>query len=63
MAFDFREFIRNGFFKAVDGGMPDYKIMLNAAGYATKGVLTNADLTEIKEALDRRQGEKDNQES
>ena len=45
--FNLREFIKNGFIKAV-GKMADYQIILNAAGWLEKGVLTEEDLAEIQ---------------
>lgn len=48
--FSFREFIKAGFIRAV-GHQPDYWIMLNAAGYADKGVLTMEDLAEVEAAI------------
>lgn len=48
--FSFREFIKQGFIRAV-GHQPDYWIMLNAAGYADKGVLQMEDLAEIEAAI------------
>lgn len=48
--FSFREFIKQGFIRAV-GHQPDYWIMLNAAGYADKGVLTMEDLADIEAAI------------
>lgn len=48
--FSFREFIKAGFIRAV-GHQPDYWIMLNAAGYADKGVLTMEDLADIDAAI------------
>ena len=48
--FSFREFIKSGFIRAV-GHQPDYWIMLNAAGYADKGVLQMEDLAEIEAAI------------
>lgn len=48
--FSFREFVKQGFICAV-GRQPDYWIMLNAAGYADKGVLTMDDLAEIEAAI------------
>lgn len=53
MMFSLREFIKNGFLKAV-GNQPDYWIVLNAAGYADKGVLTEDDLAEIQAAIDKK---------
>lgn len=51
--FDLREFVKNGFLKAV-GKMPDYQIILNAAGWLEKGVLTEDDLAEIEAAIEAR---------
>lgn len=51
--FSLREFIKNGYLKAV-GNRPDYWIILNAAGYMEKGVLTEEDLEEIQTAIDKR---------
>lgn len=51
MAFSLREFIKKGFLNAV-GKMSDYQIILNAAGYLEKGVLTEEDLLEIQTAID-----------
>lgn len=50
--FNLREFIKNGFVKAV-GKMADYQIILNAAGWLEKGVLTEDDLAEIQAAIDK----------
>lgn len=49
--FNLREFIKNGFLKAV-GKMADYQIILNAAGWLEKGVLDESDLAEIQTAID-----------
>ena len=49
--FSLANFIKNGFIAAV-GKMADYKIILNAAGWYDKGVLTDADLAEIQAAID-----------
>lgn len=48
--FSYRKFIKQGFIMAV-GHQPDYWIMLNAAGYADKGVLTMEDLAYIEAAI------------
>ena len=53
MSFSMRNFIKNGFLKAV-GKMGDYWIILNAAGWLDKGVLLEEDLIEIQSALDAR---------
>ena len=49
--FNLASFIKNGFIAAV-GRMADYQIILNAAGWYDKGVLTDADLAEIQGAID-----------
>ena len=49
--FSLASFIKNGFIAAV-GRMADYQIILNAAGWYDKGVLTDADLAEIQGAID-----------
>lgn len=49
--FSLRDFIKNGFIKAV-GKMADYQIILNAVGWLEKGVLTESDLAEIQMAIE-----------
>ena len=49
--FNLASFIKNGFIAAV-GKMADYQIILNAAGWFEKGVLTEADLSDIQTAID-----------
>ena len=49
--FNLGSFIKGGFITAV-GKMADYQIILNAAGWYDKGVLTDADLAEIQAAID-----------
>ena len=49
--FSFKDFVKNGFIKAV-GKMADYQIILNAAGWHEKGVLDGSDLEEIQSAID-----------
>lgn len=49
--FSLREFIKKGFLNAV-GKMADYQIILNAAGWQEKGVLTEEDLAEINTAIE-----------
>ena len=49
--FNLGNFIKGGFIAAV-GEMADYQIILNAAGWFEKGVLTEADLAEIQAAID-----------
>lgn len=48
--FSLKEFIKQGFIKAV-GKMADYQIILNAAGWHEKGVLDESDLAEIQTAI------------
>ena len=50
--FNFREYIKKGFLNAV-GKMSDYQIILNSAGYLEKGVLTEDDLSEINETIEK----------
>lgn len=52
--FSLREFVKNGFIKAV-GEMADYQIILNAAGWLEKGVLTEEDLAEIQTLINSRE--------
>ena len=49
--FSLREFVKKGFLDAV-GKMADYQIILNAAGWHEKGVLTEDDLLEINHAME-----------
>lgn len=51
--FNLATFIKNGFIAAV-GRMADYQIILNAAGWFEKGVLTEADLSNIQTAIDEK---------
>lgn len=51
--FNLREFIKKGFLNAV-GKMADYQIILNAAGWYEKGVLTEDDLEEIQAKIDEK---------
>lgn len=51
--FNLREFIKKGFLNAV-GKMADYQIILNAAGWYEKGVLTEDDLSEIQAKIDEK---------
>ena len=46
-------FIKGGLIAAV-GKMADYQIILNAAGWFEKGVLTETDLAEIQTAIDEK---------
>lgn len=49
--FSLRNFVKSGLIKAI-GHMADYQIILNAAGWLEKGVLTEEDLAEIQAAID-----------
>lgn len=49
--FSLRDFVKKGFLDAI-GKMADYQIILNAAGWHEKGVLTEEDLSEINYAID-----------
>lgn len=49
--FSLREFIKKGLLDAA-GKMADYQVILNAAGWHEKGVLTEEDLAEIQAAID-----------
>lgn len=49
--FSMRNFVKRGLLAAV-GRQPDFWIILNAAGWAEKGVLIELDLAEIQDAID-----------
>ena len=49
--FSFKNFVKKGFISAI-GKLPDYKIILNAAGWHDKGVLDETDLAEIDKAIE-----------
>ena len=51
--FNLGSFIKGGLVAAV-GKMADYQIILNAAGWFEKGVLTESDLAEIQAAIDEK---------
>ena len=51
--FNLGSFIKGGLIAAV-GKMADYQIILNAAGWFEKGVLTESDLAEIQAAIDEK---------
>lgn len=51
--FSLREFIKKGLLDAV-GKQADYWVILNAAGWLEKGVLTEDDLAEIQTAIDEK---------
>ena len=48
--FSLKDFVKSGLLKAV-GKMADYQVILNAAGWLEKGVLTEDDLAEIDTAI------------
>ena len=49
--FSLREFVKKGLLEAV-GKMADYQVILNAAGWHEKGVLTEDDLAEISAKIE-----------
>ena len=49
--FSLIEFVKKGFLDAI-GKMANYQIILNAAGWHEKGVLTEEDLSEINQAME-----------
>lgn len=51
MAFSLRLFVKKGLLDAV-GKMADYQVILNAAGWLEKNVLTEDDLAEIQAKID-----------
>ena len=60
--FSLREFVKKGFLDAV-GKMADYQIILNAAEWHEKGVLTEDDLSEINNAIESYIPEKEKEEN
>ena len=53
MSFSLHDFLMNGF-RAAIGKMPDYKVYVNTVGWFEKGVLTEEDLAEVQELIDRK---------
>ena len=49
--FDLRLFVKMGLMDAV-GKLADYRVVLNAAGWHEKGVLTTEDLADIQTAIE-----------
>lgn len=49
--FNLRDFIFKGLTDAI-GKMADYQVVLNAAGWLEKGVLTESDLSELERLID-----------
>lgn len=60
--FNLRNFILDGFLSAI-GRMEDYQVILNAAAWYEKGVLTEADLVEIQAAIDAKNAPVEEEES
>lgn len=52
--FDFHAFVKKGLLDAVNK-QSNYWVMLNAAAYYEKGILTDEDMTEIQELIDSTQ--------
>ena len=52
--FNLRDFIKKGLLDAV-GKMANYQVILNAASWHEKGVLTEDDLSEVQNAIDARE--------
>lgn len=48
--FSLKKFVKTGLLQAV-GQMANYQVILNAAGWLEKGVLTETDLAEINTAI------------
>lgn len=48
--FSLKNFVKTGLLQAV-GQMANYQVILNAAGWLEKGVLTESDLAEINTAI------------
>ena len=49
--FNLKDFIKKGLLSAV-GKMADYQVILNAAGWLEKGVLSEEDLAEINASIE-----------
>ena len=49
--FNLRDFVKGGLISAI-GKMEDYQVILNAAGWHEKGVLTEDDLKEIQSRIE-----------
>ena len=54
--FTLKGFIKKGLLDAV-GKMADYQVILNAAGWMEKGVLSEEDLAEIGASIDAKNAE------
>ena len=57
--FNLKDFIKRGLLDAA-GKMPDYWVIMNAAGWHEKGVLDEADLAEIGTAIEAQYTESEN---
>ena len=51
MNFDLRAFVKKGLIDGV-GRLADYRVILNAAAWKEKGVLTETDLSELEALID-----------
>lgn len=51
MGFSFKECLKNALIQAI-GKKADYEIILSAADWIEKGVLTESDIAEIQTAID-----------
>ena len=60
MVFSLRDFVKTGLLLAV-GKMANYQIILNAASWLEKGVLTEDDLSEIQTAMYDRNAQTENE--
>ena len=60
--FRLNDFIMKGLLNAV-GKMGDYQIILNAAGWYDKGVLTDADMMALQKAIDMQYAAEDEEVS
>ncbi len=56
--FNLNEFIKKGLLCAI-GKMADYQVILNAAGWFEKGVLTEEDLAEINNVMDAQKSQEE----
>lgn len=56
--FNLRDFVKGGLISAI-GKMEDYQVILNAAGWHEKGVLSEDDLKEIQAIIDAQYPDED----
>lgn len=59
--FSLKEFLKKGLLDAV-GKMPDFWVVMNAAGWHEKGVLNEQDLAEIDAKIDAQKAAEENVE-